>query len=167
MFSLFLLSRVSPKEPPPFGTRLFEAKYSVLYTCRQGHLKQQENMALFGTKKPETKDWFHQQTGHVYESPIPRPTLRLVTMCPAKLLVHTPRKVAGQRATVKAKMNGLSPDITLLLYPGWLCYPPINGNNAAFFSKEKQTLKWEQCLEFKRLYYLPSSEYHLTIIHFL
>ena len=64
------------------------AKCSVLYALsallrkwgchrkRQALLKQQENRALFEAGKPETKGWFHQQTGRIWKplSFVPRRT---------------------------------------------------------------------------------------------
>ena len=41
------------------------------------------------------------------KAPVPRPTLRLVDKV-SRSCVHTPKKVAGQRATVKAEMNGFT-----------------------------------------------------------
>ena len=45
----------------------------------------------------------------IYPS-IPRPTLRLVDKV-SRSCGHTPGKVAGQRATVKAEMNGFTPGL--------------------------------------------------------
>lgn len=44
------------------------------------------------------------------KAPIPRPTLRLVDKV-SRSCGHTPEKVAGQRATVKAEMNGFTPGL--------------------------------------------------------
>ncbi len=41
---------------------------------------------------------------------VPRPTLRLVDKV-SRSCGHTPGKVAGQRATVKAEMNGFAPGL--------------------------------------------------------
>ena len=49
------------------------------------------------------------------KAPVPRPTLRLVDKV-SRSCGHTPGKVAGQRATVKAEMNGVT--------PGLDCRPP-------------------------------------------
>ena len=48
------------------------------------------------------------------KAPAPRPTLRLVDKM-SRSCGHTPGKVAGQRATVKAEINGFT--------PGLDCYP--------------------------------------------
>lgn len=48
--------------------------YTLCRRCREnavaagegkGNLKRQENRALFGAGKPETKGWFQQQTGRI------------------------------------------------------------------------------------------------------
>ena len=79
-------------------------------------MKLQENRAVLAWRRAvstglvSTADWV------VYESP--RPSLLrsdLWTKCP-RSCGHTPRKVAGQRATVKAEMNGVT--------PGLDCRPP-------------------------------------------
>ena len=44
------------------------------------------------------------------KAPVPRPTLRLVDKV-SRSCGHTPGKVAGQRATVKAEMNGVTPGL--------------------------------------------------------
>ena len=50
------------------------------------------------------------------KAPVPCPTLRLVDKM-SRSCGHTPGKVAGQRATVKAEMNGLHPALTAALCP--------------------------------------------------
>jgi len=49
-----------------------------------------------------TADWAYMK------APVPRPTLRLVDKV-SRSCGHTPGKVAGQRATVKAEINGVTP----------------------------------------------------------
>ena len=44
------------------------------------------------------------------KAPVPRPTLQLVDKV-SRSCGHTPGKVAGQRATVKAEMNGVTPGL--------------------------------------------------------
>ena len=44
------------------------------------------------------------------KAPVPRPTLRLVDKV-SRSCGYTPGKVTGQRATVKAEMNGLTPGL--------------------------------------------------------
>ena len=51
-----------------------------------------------------TADWAYMK------APVPRPTLRLVDKV-SRSCGHTPGKVAGQRATVKAEMNGFVPGL--------------------------------------------------------
>ena len=54
------------------------------------------------------------------KAPVPRPTLRLVDKV-SRSCGHTPGKVAGQRATVKAEMNGVTPALTAARRPaGWV-----------------------------------------------
>ena len=55
----------------------------------------------------------------VYESPVPRPTLQLVDKV-SRSCGHTPGKVAGQRATVKAEMNGVTPGLDRRPPPRWM-----------------------------------------------
>ena len=50
--------------------------------------------------------------GRYMKAPVPRPTLRLVDKV-SRSCGHTPGKVAGQRATVKAEMNGFTPGLDL------------------------------------------------------
>ena len=54
--------------------------------------------------------------GRYMKAPVPCPTLRLVDKM-SRSCGHTPGKVAGQRATVKAEMNGLHPALTAALCP--------------------------------------------------
>ena len=44
------------------------------------------------------------------KTPAPRPTLRLVDKV-SPSCGHTPGKIAGQQATVKAEMNGFAPGL--------------------------------------------------------
>ena len=53
------------------------------------------------------------------KAPVPRPTLRLVDKV-SRSCGHTPGKVAGQRATVKAEMNGLTPGLDRSPPPRWM-----------------------------------------------
>ena len=53
------------------------------------------------------------------KAPVPRPTLRLVDKV-SRSCGHTPGKVAGQRATVKAEMNGLTPGLDRRPPPRWM-----------------------------------------------
>ena len=71
-------------------------------------MKRQENRAVLvwrravSTGLVSTADWAYMK------APVPRPTLRLVDKV-SRSCGHTPGKVAGQRATVKAEMNGVTP----------------------------------------------------------
>ena len=60
-----------------------------------------------------TADWAYMKT------PVHRPTLRLVDKV-SRSCGHTPGKVAGQRATVKAEMNGLTPGLDRSPPPRWM-----------------------------------------------
>ena len=53
------------------------------------------------------------------KAPAPRPTLRLVDKV-SRSCGHTPGKVAGQRATVKAEMNGVTPGLDRRPPPRWM-----------------------------------------------
>ena len=53
------------------------------------------------------------------KAPVPRPTLQLVDKV-SRSCGHTPGKVAGQRATVKAEMNGLTPGLDRSPPPRWM-----------------------------------------------
>ena len=53
------------------------------------------------------------------KAPAPHPTLRLVDKV-SRSCGHTPGKVAGQRATVKAEMNGLTPGLDRSPPPRWM-----------------------------------------------
>ena len=53
------------------------------------------------------------------KAPVPRPTLRLVDKV-SRSCGHTPGKVAGQRATVKAEMNGFTPGLDLRPLSRWM-----------------------------------------------
>ena len=107
---------------PPFGTRLSEAKCSVLYAlsamprkcrCRrggQGHLKRQENRAVLVWRGAASAGLFSSADRAYMKAPVPRPTLRLVDKM-SRSCGHTPGKSARQRATVKAEMNGFTPGL--------------------------------------------------------
>ena len=53
------------------------------------------------------------------KAPVPRPTLRLVDKV-SRSCGHTPGKVAGQRATVKAEINGVTPGLDRRPPPRWM-----------------------------------------------
>ena len=60
-----------------------------------------------------TADWAYMK------APVPRPTLRLVDKV-SRSCGHTPGKVAGQRATVKAEINGVTPGLDRRPPPRWM-----------------------------------------------
>ena len=53
------------------------------------------------------------------KAPVSRPTLQLVDKV-SRSCGHTPGKVAGQRATVKAEMNGVTPGLDRRPPPRWM-----------------------------------------------
>ena len=53
------------------------------------------------------------------KAPVPRPTLRLVDKV-SRSCGYTPGKVTGQRVTVKAEMNGLTPGLDRSPPPRWM-----------------------------------------------
>ena len=73
-------------------------------------MKRQENRAVLAWRRAvstglvSTADWAYMK------APVPRPTLRLVDKV-SRRCGYTPGKVTGQRATVKAEMNGLTPGL--------------------------------------------------------
>ena len=108
--------RVSPL------ARLCEAKCSVLYLLAWltgetgcGALcapfapagKQAE---FFANGNEQKIGLFSENGGRYMKAPVPRPTFRLVDKV-SRSCGHTPGKVAGQRATVKAEMNGFTPGL--------------------------------------------------------
>ena len=82
-------------------------------------MKRQENRAVLAwrgavsTGLVSTADWAYMK------APVPRPTLRLVDKV-SRSCGHTPGKVAGQRATVKAEMNGFTPGLDRRPPPRWM-----------------------------------------------
>ena len=53
------------------------------------------------------------------KAPVPCPALRLVDKV-SRSCDHTPGKVAGQRAAVKAEMNGFTPSLDRHPPPRWM-----------------------------------------------
>ena len=82
-------------------------------------MKRQENRAVLAWRRAvstglvSTADWAYMK------APVPRPTLRLVDKV-SRSCGHTPGKVAGQRATVKAEMNGVTPGLDRRPPPHWM-----------------------------------------------
>ena len=76
----------------------------------QGHLKRQENRAVLAWRGAASAGLVSSADRAYMKAPVPRPTLRLVDKV-SRSCGHTPGKVAGQRATVKAEMNGVTPGL--------------------------------------------------------
>ena len=82
-------------------------------------MKRQENRAVLAWRRAvstglvSTADWAYMK------APVPRTTLRLVDKV-SRSCGHTPGKVAGQRATVKAEMNGVTPGLDRRPPPRWM-----------------------------------------------
>ena len=75
-------------------------------------MERQENRAVLAWRRAVSTGLVFNSRLGVYESP-PSLVLRsdLWTKCP-RSCGYTPGKVTGQRATVKAEMNGLTPALT-------------------------------------------------------
>ena len=82
-------------------------------------MKRQENRAVLAWRRAvstglvSTADWAYMK------APVPRPTLRLVDKV-SRSCGYTPGKVTGQRATVKAEMNGVTPGLDRRPPPRWM-----------------------------------------------
>ena len=82
-------------------------------------MKRQDNRAVLAWRRAvstglvSTADWAYMK------APVPRPMLRLVDKV-SRSCGHTPGKVAGQRATVKAEMNGVTPGLDRRPPPRWM-----------------------------------------------
>ena len=91
-------------------------------------MTRQESRALFGAGKPETKGSFQQQTGRIMKAPVPRPPPPAYgTNLPQssghrdQMCGHTPGKDRhGDKETVKAEMNGLTPGLDRSPPPRWM-----------------------------------------------
>ena len=73
-------------------------------------MKWQENRAVLVWRGAASAGLFSSADRAYMKAPVPRPTLRLVDKV-SRSCGHTPGKVAGQRATVKAEMNGFTPGL--------------------------------------------------------
>jgi len=73
-------------------------------------LKRQENRAVLAWRRAVSTDLVSTADWAYMKAPVPRPTLRLVDKV-SRSCGYTPGKVTGQRATVKAEMNGLTPGL--------------------------------------------------------
>ena len=82
-------------------------------------MERQENRAVLAWRRAvstglvSTADWAYMK------APVPRPTLRLVDKV-SRSCGYTPGKVTGQRATVKAEMNGVTPGLDRRPPPRWM-----------------------------------------------
>ena len=73
-------------------------------------MKRQENRAVLAWRRAVSTGLFSTADWAYMKAPVPRPTLQLVDKV-SRSCDHTPGKVAGQRATVKAEMNGFTPGL--------------------------------------------------------
>ena len=73
-------------------------------------MKRQENRAVLAWRGAASAGLFSTADRAYMNAPVPRPTLQLVDKV-SRSCGHTPGKVTGQRATVKAEMDGLGPDL--------------------------------------------------------
>ena len=73
-------------------------------------MKRQENRAVLVWRGAVSAGLVSTADRAYMKAPVPRPTLRLVDKV-SRSCGYTPGKVAGQRATVKAEMNGFTPGL--------------------------------------------------------
>ena len=73
-------------------------------------MKRQENRAVLAWRGAVSAGLDSSADRAYMKAPVPRSTLRLVDKV-SRSCGHTPGKVAGQRATVKAEMNGFTPGL--------------------------------------------------------
>ena len=114
----FLVGGVPKGATPPFGTRLCEAKCKCVIRSvgvavkmplppgRAMALKRQENRAVLVWCGAASAGLVSSADRAYMKTPVPRPTLRLVDKV-SRSCGRTPGKVTGQRAAVKAEMNGV------------------------------------------------------------
>ena len=82
-------------------------------------MKRQENRAVLAWRGAASAGLDSSADRAYMKAPVPRPTLRLVDKV-SRSCGHTPGKVAGQRATVKAEMNGFTPGLDTRRPAGWV-----------------------------------------------
>ena len=82
-------------------------------------MKRQENRAVLAWRGAASAGLVSSADRAYMKAPVPRPTLRLVDKV-SRSCGHTPGKVAGQRATVKAEMNGFTPGLDRRPPPRWM-----------------------------------------------
>ena len=73
-------------------------------------MKRQENRAVLVWRGAASAGLFSSADRAYMKAPVSCPTLQLVDKV-SRSCGHTPGKVAGQRATVKAEMNGFTPGL--------------------------------------------------------
>ena len=73
-------------------------------------MKRQENRAVIAWRGAASAGLVSSADRAYMKAPVPRPTLRLVDKV-SRSCGYTPGKVTGQRVTVKAEMNGLTPGL--------------------------------------------------------
>ena len=73
-------------------------------------MKRQENRAVLALRGAVSAGLDSSADRAYMKAPVPRSTLRLVDKV-SRSCGHTPGKVAGQRGTVKAEMNGFTPGL--------------------------------------------------------
>ena len=73
-------------------------------------MKRQENRAVLVWRGAVSAGLVSTADRAYMKAPVHRPTLRLVDKV-SRSCGHTPGKVTGQRATVKAEMNGFTPGL--------------------------------------------------------
>ena len=73
-------------------------------------MKRQENRAVLAWREAASAGLVSSADRAYMEVPVPRTALRLVDKV-SRSCGHAPGKIAGQQATVKAEMNGLTPDL--------------------------------------------------------
>ena len=82
-------------------------------------MKRQENRAVLAWRGAASAGLDSSADRAYMKAPVPRPTLQLVDKV-SRSCGHTPGKVAGQRATVKAEMNGFTPGLDLRPLSRWM-----------------------------------------------
>ena len=73
-------------------------------------MKRQENRAVIAWRGAASAGLVSSADRAYMKAPVPHPTLRLVDKV-SRSGAHTSGKIAGQRATVKAEMNGFTPGL--------------------------------------------------------
>ena len=88
--------------------------YTLCRRCRENAVAagegRQENRAVLVWRGAASAGLFSSADRAYMKAPVSCPTLQLVDKV-SRSCGHTPGKVAGQRATVKAEMNGFTPGL--------------------------------------------------------